>query len=224
MIICCFGNSLTAGYPGYNPPIDGVSRGYGNFHSQYEYWLKHYCIEYIEEKTGTHATELAKNLIFINKGIPGDTSKGLLHRIERDMVNLEPKPRYSIIIIGTNDLGWGLSNDKIFWNIKKLHQISRENGVYSIGGLIPPVTKRGSTPHWTLIRSDFNDKLVTFFTEMDIPFTTYNYMVDEEGYLKQDYTSGDGVHFSVAGYERMGYSLFQDVLKRMLDERILGDK
>ena len=50
MIFLCFGNSLTAGWPGYYPHSDGVSRGNGNIQSQYEYWLKGYCVEYIEKK------------------------------------------------------------------------------------------------------------------------------------------------------------------------------
>jgi lysophospholipase L1-like esterase len=224
LIFLCFGNSLTAGYPGYNPHIDGITNGYGNLQSQYEYWLKKHCLELIEEKRKTQNIKFEEELVFVNKGVPGDTSSGLLHRADRDLLSFKPKPDYSIIIIGTNDLGWSLSTEKIFNNIKKIHQISRENGILSIGGLIPPITRRAADPRWDIMRSDFNEDLRTFFNENNIKFTEYTYMVDEEGYLKQENTSGDGVHFSVAGYKQMGYSIFENVIKSLLDDRISSIK
>lgn len=139
MIFLCFGDSLTAGWPGYYSSYDGVSQGNGNMLSQYEYWLKRYYIEYIGKKGGKKQSNLSKNLIFVNKGLPRDTSKGLLYRI-KDLIEYSPKPDYSIIIIGTNDLGWNRSTEKIFQNIIELHKISREHEIISIGGLIPPIT------------------------------------------------------------------------------------
>jgi len=224
LIFLCFGDSLTAGYPGYNPHIDGVSRGNGNIQSQYEYWLKKYCIEYLEAKNASKDHKNGEELIFINKGVPGDTSSGLLYRVERDLLNIEPKPDYSIIIIGTNDLGWASSTDKIFKNIKKLHSLSRENGIISIGGLIPPVTRHCTEPRWERAREKLNENLYQYFNKNNIKFTEHTYMMDNKGYLKQDYTSGDGVHFSVAGYHQMGYSIFQNVLKYVIDQTILGKK
>ena len=103
LIFLCFGDSLTAGYPGYNPHIDGITRGNGNIQSQYEYWLKEFCLEYLEKNDIVEAHNIAENLLFVNKGIPGDTSTGLIYRMYRDLINFTPKPEYSIIIIGTND-------------------------------------------------------------------------------------------------------------------------
>ena len=217
MIFSCLGDSLTAGYPGYSPTLDGITKGNGNYHSQYEYWLKKYSLEYIEEKTGSLDIDIAKNLLFINKGIPGDTSTGLLRRIDRDVFKFGPKPDYVIIIIGTNDLGWGSNSDKIIANIKKLHTLSITEKIKPIGGFIPPLTKRASSPQFDIVRYDFNEELRKFFIENEVLFTTHSYMTDEEGYLRQEYTSGDGVHFSVAGYEKMGFSLFEEVLKLLLN-------
>jgi len=221
MHFSCLGDSLTAGYPGYSPTLDGITQGHGNFHSQYEYWLKKYSLEYIEEKTGSSDTELAKKLLFINKGIPGDTSTGLLRRINKDVFNFGPKPDYVIIVIGTNDLGWGSNSDKLLDNIKKLHLLSIEEKITPIGGFIPPLTKRATSPQFDIVRSDFNEELAKFFNKNEILFTTHSFMTDEEGYLLQEYTSGDGVHFSVAGYEKMGYSLFEEVLKKIINQELI---
>ncbi len=216
LIFLCFGNSLTAGYPGYNPHIDGITRGNGNIQSQYEYWLKKYCLEYLEKNDIVENQIISKKLLFVNKGIPGDTSTGLIYRMAKDLINFKPKPDCSIIIIGTNDLGWGTSSEKVLNNIKKIHETSRANGIISIGGLIPPITRLATNPQWEIIRLDFNEDLRTYFNENEIKFTEYTYMVDNEGYLKQKYTSGDGVHFSVSGYKQMGLSLFKNVIKGII--------
>ncbi len=220
MIFSCFGDSLTAGWPGYYPASDGTSLGNGNIQSQYEYWLKKKCLEYINENAKELYEKFTKELVFVNKGIPGDTSTGLLHRISEDILSYKPKPNYCIIIIGTNDLGWSSSTDKILNNIQELHKITRDFGIISIGGLIPPITKRSSSPKWDIIRSDFNEELKQYFIEKDIAFTDYGYMIDEEDYLRPENTSGDGVHFSVLGYKMMGYSLFDNVIKSILEVEI----
>lgn len=219
MIFLCFGNSLTAGWPGYYPHSDGVSRGNGNVQSQYEYWLKGYCVEYTEKKKGKEKVSISKDIIFVNKGIPGDTSTGLLYRID-DLIAYNPKPNYSIIIIGTNDLGWSSSTQKILKNIMDLHRISKNNNIFSIGGLIPPITKSASSQRYDIIQSDFNEELKEFFIKNNIPFTDYSYMKDEENYLKPEFTAGDGIHFSVEGYKHMGLSLFENVIKYIIDEEI----
>jgi lysophospholipase L1-like esterase len=219
MIFLCFGDSLTAGWPGYYPDADGYSIGNGNIESQYEYWLKKFCVDYLEQEHGFERKAIEEKLRFINKGIPGDTSSGLILR-SQDLIGHRPKPDYSIIIIGTNDLGWASKIEKIIANVKQIHELSRESGIISIGGGIPPVTKRASSPRWDVLRLDFNDQIEDYFREKDIPYTTYSQMTDEEGYLFLDCTSGDGVHFSVEGYKRMGLSLFKDVFQKLLDENI----
>ena len=139
MIFLCFGDSLTSGYPGYSPSIDGISKGYGNPKSQYEYWLKIFCLELLQEKKNKNNSEIISNLKFVNKGIPGELTKDLLRRIEIDMLNYIPKPNYSIILGGSNDLGWNLEVDDIYNTIKKLHEISSESNIISIGATIPPI-------------------------------------------------------------------------------------
>ena len=116
MIFLCLGDSLTAGYPGYDPASDGISKGYGNYNSQYEFWLKDLCLEHLERKLGKIENI---ELLFVNKGIPGELTSNFLTRINYDLLSYKPKPNYSIIIGGTNDLGWGIPNEKIMENIKR---------------------------------------------------------------------------------------------------------
>ena len=101
-----------------------------------------------------------------------------------------------------------------------LHRISKDNKIFSIGGLIPPITKRASSQRYDKIQSDFNEELKDFFIKNNIPFTDYSYMKDEENYLKPEFTTEDGIHFSVEGYKYMGLSIFENVIKHIIDEEI----
>ncbi len=220
MIFLCFGNSLTAGYPGYDPAPDGISLGYGNKKSQYEYWLKNLCIEYLEEKLGSIDNKIISNLLFINKGIPGELTSNFLRRIDIDLLKTRPKPEYSIIIGGTNDLGWGIPNEKIFNNIKKLHELSREIGIISIGGTIPPIRMETSNILYNKRKIELNKMLKTFFSKNKILFADlYNGIMDKEGNLKKECSYVDGLHFSVEGYRQMGITIFKDAVKRIIEKK-----
>lgn len=218
MIFLCLGNSLTAGYPGYDPAPDGISKGYGNPKSQYEFWLKNLCLEYLEKKLGTLDNEIANGLLFINKGIPGELTSNFLRRIDFDLLKISPKPTYSIIIGGTNDLGWNVANEKIFGNIKELHTISRDFGILTIGGTIPPVRTEHSFGSYKKRKIELNQMLQSFFTENEIPFANlYNGMMDDEGNLIKECAYVDGLHFSVEGYKQMGKVIFKDAIKAIIE-------
>ena len=218
MRFLCLGDSLTAGYPGYDPSHDGISQGYGNYNSQYEYWLKRECLEFIKKKGNGLSNEIVDGLLFINKGIPGELTRDLLGRIHINLVNHLPKPEYSIIIGGTNDLGWGINNSEIFENIKKLHSISRKSGIVSIGSTIPPIKMEQSSGDYHGRKINLNEILREYYQKNNIPFADlYNGMMDEGGNLRREYSYVDGLHFSVEGYKKMGLVIFKDAIKKIID-------
>jgi lysophospholipase L1-like esterase len=53
-----------------------------------------------------------------NRGISGDTSRGLLFRLKEDVLDLHPKA--VVILIGTNDLGGGSSPKDVAANIQSI--------------------------------------------------------------------------------------------------------
>ncbi len=220
MIFLCLGNSLTAGYPGYDAAPDGISQGYGNLKSQYEYWLKNKCLEHLEKHLGTLDDEIANGLLFINKGVPGELTSNFLRRFNHDLLKIKPKPTYSIIIGGTNDLGWDITNEKIFGNIKELHTISRDFGILTIGGTIPPIRTEQSFGSYNKRKIELNKMLKSFFKENEIPFADlYNGMMDDEGNLIKECAYVDGLHFSVEGYKQMGKIIFKDAIKAIIEKK-----
>ena len=220
----CLGNSLTAGYPGYGPSSDGISHGHGNAESQYEHWLKLRCIEDFSGEEDLGQQDVSDALTFINKGIPGELTSNILARIDRDLLSVKPKPDYSILIGGTNDLGWGVENRKILPNIRKLHGTSREFGIHSIGATIPPIRSERSSKEYHRRKADLNEQLRTYFRKEGIPFADlYAGMSDEEGNLKSKCAHFDGLHFSVEGYRQMGTIIYEDAVKAILEDQLGGN-
>ena len=218
MRFLCLGNSLTAGFPGYDPAPDGFSNGYGNYKSQYQYWLKRLCIEHLEENLGSLDDDLLNNLIFINRGIPGEVTSSLLRRCSAEILSIKPKPDYIIIIEGTNDLGWGLPNEKIFNNLEEIHKISKSFGISSIGATIPPIRTEQSAISYNTKKVALNEVLISFFENNKIPFADlYHGMMDNNGNLKERFTIMDGLHFSVEGYKQMGAVIFYDTIKEIIE-------
>ena len=54
----------------------------------------------------------------VNRGIGGDTTRGILYRLDADVLDLEPEG--IVLLIGTNDLGIGADPDDVLDNIKAI--------------------------------------------------------------------------------------------------------
>ena len=80
--IVCFGDSITAGHPGY-----WAESGTGDIEHSYPYWLDR---------------RLKFKYEVINKGYGSDRTYDLLNRIDKDVIALNPQ--YCLIQIGTNDI------------------------------------------------------------------------------------------------------------------------
>lgn len=198
-----FGDSLTAGYPGYDP-----SYRMGNEKSQYSYWL-----------TESAKQEGWSNIDFDNKGVPGELAKYMYSRL----VTLLGKKDYDIIIIlgGTNDIGWGMDPHHIFENLRRLWLTVKESGAQVVACTVPPIgsvylpVQKG--------QETLNQKIlkVTSSNEEILRIDLFNALADEEGLLKPDYDAGDGVHFSVEGYKRMGEFIWTEGISSLLEREFL---
>ncbi|MHA1905572.1 MAG: SGNH/GDSL hydrolase family protein [Candidatus Thorarchaeota archaeon] len=192
-----FGNSLTAGTPGYDPNFGG------NEESQYCYWLLKAAVE-----------KGWNDLHFDNQGVPGELAESMRYRLEI----LFERRSYDVAVMlgGTNDIGWGRDPDDIIMHLSKLWNIASENGVRvvvctipPIGLIYPPVQKSQSILN-NLISIECNAS--RNLVQVDL----FNALSDSEGFLKSEYDSGDGLHFSVAGYQQMGRTIWDKGLERLL--------
>lgn len=129
----CIGDSLTYGY--------GVHNG--------EKW-----ISFINEKN---------KLNFINKGINGDTTGGMLSRFYRDVI--DQKPEYVLIMGGTNDFITGNSLGAVQANIMAMVHQAYHNKIIPIIGISIKADVENIREDW---------KAIADFKEVDFKMAEYN--------------------------------------------------
>jgi len=140
----------------------------------------------------------------INSGISGDTTGGMLARFQT-MV-LDHKPSHVIIMGGTNDLSFNLSNQLIFSNIYAMTRLAKYNGIEPIIGIPVPVYFNGNddTDGFYLGLKSLSERMVILQNEM-------RQMVIEDNFLMIDFAAGmtenlfleDKVHPNEAGHKQM---------------------
>ncbi|MCP4761335.1 MAG: hypothetical protein GY870_06110 [archaeon] len=216
IIIGCIGDSLTDGHPAYSNYYRG-----GNEQSQYQYWIDRCIKEDFSELMLKHDI----SILFENKGICGEITSQIKRRLYPEIINsrfvkkIKQKPDIVIIVGGTNDLGWGITDNEIINNLTEMHLNCKEEGIRSIGATIPP-TRFEHEPEYNKQKMFVNKKLIEFFKIENIPYTDlYRKMgisINDEN-LKPEYDVGDGLHFSVSGYRGMGNSIYEDAFKEVLN-------
>jgi lysophospholipase L1-like esterase len=133
-----------------------------------------------------------------NRGIGGDTTPNLVHRLQADVLSLNP--RALVVLIGTNDLGENTAPAQIAANIKELHTRIRAAApdIPIAWCLVMP--RRGET-YLERIR-DLNTRLVEL-AKADPKSTvcdTFSALALENGSPKPDLFNPDQLHLNPAGY------------------------
>jgi lysophospholipase L1-like esterase len=192
--ILCIGDSHTAGFPDYDPFMGGDPE------SSYQYWLNRELSK----------TQPAADYLLINEGACGDTSAGIVHRLQQAL-----KTRgYDLVILagGTNDLG--LTNgDQVFYNLKQGYEACMKHSIPVIAPSIPPISFAEIVPQVIAL----NNAIQSYASlKHHILFADwFTALQDDRGFLADIYNSGDGIHLSVAGYKCIG-QLLAPLVKRTI--------
>ncbi|TLS39319.1 GDSL-type esterase/lipase family protein [Pseudalkalibacillus caeni] len=144
--------------------------------------------------------ESFRNERIINRGISGDTTFGVLNRID-EVIQAQPKKLF--IMIGINDMLAQQELDTIETNYKEIvntiRKQSPETNVY-IQSVLPVNQKL----HGNYVQNDaiylFNRRLETLASLHDIPFINLYPKFLENGQLNPDLTY-DGLHLNGKGYK-----------------------
>ena len=145
--------------------------------------------------------ELFPDLNTKNRGIAGDTTVGVLNRID-EVVSLKPSKLF--LLIGTNDIVFNMKAEETVSNIKKIIEIFNEkspNTVIYVQTLFPVNHNLGDKrrPH-KAIRA-INNGIKKLSEEMNFVLIDTYSLFAENGEMPERYTV-DGVHLNGAGVVR----------------------
>lgn len=133
-----------------------------------------------------------------NRGIAGDTSDGVLARLEELHA---AQPRAVFLMIGTNDLWTSNSPRKVAGNIEQIISELRTNNP-EVAIYLQTVLPLRSEPALNRKVQQINARLVELAGDSDIELIdTYAHFRDGNGLLAQEFTD-DGVHLTGVAYAR----------------------
>jgi len=193
-----FGDSLTAGTPGYDP----LSQ-WGDQKSQYGHWI----VDLSEKERGM-------TIEFDNQGEPGELAQDMLPRLRRIM----NQHGYSVVIIlaGSNDIGWGHDAKTVYAHVSILWEHALDKGPDVIACTVPPV----GFPYPGLqdTQSRFNEMVLgAASTHRNLVVVDlFDGLSNEQGLLIPGFDSGDGLHLNIDGYKRIGELIWHRALAPLL--------
>ncbi|OGU40780.1 MAG: hypothetical protein A2315_03730 [Ignavibacteria bacterium RIFOXYB2_FULL_35_12] len=149
----------------------------------------------------------------INKGLSGNKSTHLLRRLNRDL--LSSNPDIIFILIGTNDIAQGISDDEILTNISSILKISFENVQFENIFVTSILPTRNNEPRPNERILEINKKIQIIADELKVNYLDlYSLLVDDTGQLIIDFTD-DGLHLNEKAYLK-----WADFLKKLLTEKL----
>ena len=156
------------------------------------------------------------DLNIINRGINGDTTFGVLNRLD-NIIKLKPKKVF--ILIGINDITKGVSDEDILKNydsiISTLKEGSPDTEIY-IQSVLPTNQELASEYYQMKTNNDTilatNQEIENMSKSQNVVYVDlYKNFIDTKGQLDAAYTI-DGIHLNAKGYK-----IWEEVLKVYLD-------
>lgn len=162
---------------------------------------------------GGNWEQLLKGYNVANYGIPGDTTDGMLLRLEEIYM---ASPKKIFIMIGTNDTAFinpNLNDDytiiTVFNNYQKIVNSLRKNGIeVIIQSTLNVLSENTGRSNAEINR--LNNLLKIFCSENDIKYLDINSVLTKNGLLQEQYTS-DGLHLNEKGYEQWKLLITQEL-------------
>lgn len=182
--IVAIGDSITYGYP-YGPALS---------------WLN-----LAAERT---------NIDYLNVGINGDTTAGMLNRFNQDV--LGKNSSHVIIMGGTNDIYSGIKVDQVMDNIRNMVKLAVQNGIIPIIGLPIPCNDLAEEK----FLEQYREEICQFSEDNNIEIIDfYRSMVNDGDVNIKAGLHCDGVHPNNAGYEVMVGIAYKCFVKIVIDAR-----
>ena len=149
-------------------------------------------------------TEYFNNVNIKNRGISGDTTEGVLNRIDEVV---ESKPKKIFLLIGINDIGNGVESETIINNynkiIKSIKDSSPDTKIY-VQSILPCNSKLMDDNERNNRRTsknilEINDDILKLCQKNNVTYIDLTPSFSYKNELKKEYTE-DGVHLNGNGY------------------------
>jgi lysophospholipase L1-like esterase len=189
--LVAFGDSLTAGAPGFRSPLEAPPRGSGNPESQYTYWIQQQHPQW---------------QIF-NRGRSGLRSDELLRRFAEDA--LGPGPHVLIILAGTNDVYQGYPVSWTVEHLQRMYELAKQAGARVIACSLPPFAGMDAAQKQRM--TEINAWIRRYSQQHGMKFCDLFLIAQHREHPWQLASSDDGLHPDAALYHRFGDALM-DVL------------
>lgn len=217
--LVCFGDSLTAGYQaGPGGIVLNADTPYGGF---------------IQKWVGARAQ-------IIVTGICGELTSEMVKRFHREVI--EAKPQITVILGGTNDLGWGISPLQICENLRQMYEAALDADIKPVGVTVPSICvdceevslsqpeeiePAQPIPGWVRDHIDkrivLNQKIAEACKTLKIPWLDLFAETSEgRSHLLAPRFSSDGLHFNTAGYEVFAQLVWRNLFAETFGEATPG--
>lgn len=134
----------------------------------------------------------------LNRGIAYDTTEDMLLRLDEV---IERKPRIVAVMVGINDLRFGVPVDLVATRIEKILTKLQAANVQPVMQSTLLTAEQLGEPTTNVAITSLNRTLSQWCTSQDIPFLNLNASLAPEGTLDPKITL-DGIHLTDAGYLR----------------------
>jgi lysophospholipase L1-like esterase len=152
--------------------------------------------------------KLLENSDVLNRGILGDDTLGVLHRIEATLKPVPPRKIY--LMIGINDLFLGVSENHVLENyadILKRIKVHAPECEVVVNGLLPIDPRHAPKPIPSQSIRSLNSHLHQLCREKGVVYLeTFTAFADKNDRLDDQY-SHDGLHLNAKGYQNWKWLL-----------------
>lgn len=157
-----------------------------------------YGFPYLPDSSWFNLTAERLSFDYVNSGVNGDTTGGMLGRFHRDV--LSHQPSHVIIMGGTNDAYMGFKGNHVLNNIRSMAESAVENGIIPIIGLPIPCNDQMGERLLSEYRADMRE----YALSRNLGYIDfYTAMRDESGTEIKEGLHCDGLHPNTDGYQTM---------------------
>ncbi|PMM04424.1 lysophospholipase [Vibrio splendidus] len=140
-------------------------------------------------------TDIFRDISMVNRGLAGDTTTGMLRRID---TTLNVKPKLVCFMAGINDLAQGYDVDHIYQNYIDMLKVWQENDIRILvqSTLYVGSKLQGLNPSVELL----NRKISEYCSQQGIAFLDVNSVLSPNKLLSNEY-SCDDLHLNAKAYQ-----------------------